>query len=289
MLNYDSFKKELFEAVCNDKWIKENNVFPYIGYDFGQEYLSSRKDGMFLDDSPVLLLLNLYDNYMETRPRIKDYADRAVFYLRCFYEKMDDWIRQPREALDKRIFFRVTSDRRLAGSCASVNVLGLDVIFGYKVDDNIDIFITTDMMRKLGYKIEELQFLAQKNTPELFPVKTIDSANLAGYDSGARVVLVSNTAGKYGASTIFYPGLLESLSAELGRNRGFFVFLYDSNCMAVTASYPDREVEPWNEPRTTVRFKEAERFCDTVYYFDAASKRLKMARNSEKRKMGSRR
>ncbi len=284
MLDYDSFKKGLFEAVCNDQWIKENNVFPFIGYDFGQDFLSSNKTGLVLNDSPVLLLSNLYDTYTETQTRIKDYADRVVFFLRCFYEKIEDWIGQPRDILDRQVFFRVTADRRLSGSCVFVNVLGLDIIFGCKVDENIDVFITMDMMGMLGYSIEELQYLAQKNTPRLFPVKIIDSANLAGYDSGARVILVSNTAGRYGVSTIFYPGLMESLSAKFKGKHGFFVFPYDENCMAVTASYPDRETEPWSEPRKVIRFKEPDRFCDKVYYFDSAAKKLKMARNSEGRK-----
>lgn len=287
MMEFEEFKKEVTEEVCRKQMASCAGLWVVKGFEYGHDFLTARKDDFILNDTPVVLFKNLYECYLGEEGPVRSYAKQAVEYFSMFYGNISDFVCSGREVLDKRVFFRAAGyrDRGLLDICPHIKAHGVDVIFGFLYNDMVDIAVTDGLMRKAGYTVRDLQALAWENTPALFPAKILDPRSL-NHGGAADTVVISNRLGRYGASTLLYPGLIDKVAATFGDSPGIYVFPYGTDYIAVSPRHGD--TGEWDDGDGSqlkiVPFPGPDRPHDKIFYYDTKGRRLLLARDADQDK-----
>ena len=112
-------------------------------------------------------------------------------------------------------------------------------VFHFTEEGGMSAKVSNEMLSAWGISIPELDAIANENMPKLFPPllesleflakgimqeidgERIDNLINVSFSLGNKMYMLSNTALTRGASTIFYPGLLESIREKV--NEDFYI------------------------------------------------------------------
>ena len=97
----------------------------------------------------------------------------------------------------------------------------------YFVQDEKGIVVSNSLLDVWGVSIEEINKVAEINTPRLLPARfeaiseTLTALNLKRqfpreYEQSILLYVLTNNQRQYGAAAICYPGILKDIAAELG-------------------------------------------------------------------------
>lgn len=166
----------------------------------------------------------------------------------------------------------------------------LDLVILYRViirsdeKETVSFKVTYELLSKLNITIEELDKAAVRNDRLVYKCagmfetlyKLTGNASFNSGDESMKIL--SNKSGQYGASAITDPELLSILSTEWGDD----LYIFPSSvheCIAVPASMTE-DIDYLRAMVRTVNMnevEESERLSDSVYYYDRAEKRVRVA------------
>lgn len=167
------------------------------------------------------------------------------------------------------------------------------VLFPYVLLDKsstgeiVSAVVSNDMLKAYGLDENVLIDLALFNSMELFPavVEDINSviANLMGIplsetETSSQIV-VTNTENAFGASTLFYPEMMEELARR--HNGSYFILPSSIQEVITMPDNGDFTYEELKEMVTEINHAQVapkDRLTDEVYYYDATKREFRKGR-----------
>lgn len=248
--------------------------------------------------APVLYIDNYYEDYLKGISFLN--IANAVFYTaKDLLEKnttisldfLRDW-----ETLKHKIFYKVVnadSNRDYLETVAHIDFLNLSKVFCISVNDELSdgfgvITITHHLMDLIDCSLEELAEVAETNTPCLFPMEfmnlrqtldelmSIDLMEIPPSDISPFYIL-TNKAKCNGASVMFYPDLLHSISEKF--NSSFYII--PSSIHEVLIMFDSAEISPL-ELKSIVKevnltLAQEDFLSDSIYYYSIKTNSISVA------------
>jgi hypothetical protein len=185
-------------------------------------------------------------------------------------------------------------NQKLLADCPHTNMEDLAIVYRVAVNANDEelssILIHNAQMEAWGTSVEELQALAEKNTPRILQptVVTMEEAlsqamGIPAEDippSAVPMYVISNRTKLSGAATILNDEVMQELAQRMGEN--FYVLPSSIHeCLAVPESFGTPQelsmlVQEVNDTEVTPE----ERLSDHVYHYDAEKHTLSLADTS---------
>ena len=261
--------------------------------------------------SPTFYFPPLFHEYSEGR-KLEDIAGdiKEVYYGQA--AEMAETVRnlgsiREYESCRHRIYFRLVNtekNRAFLEDKVHFEVLDLSMVFYILVSEDNGRVGAVPIQKRLseawGIPAGEIRKQAEKNTPELFPVKVQPLVSVmeelldaAGTDEGAGEILatvesrfwetkkeepfiLTNISGLNGFSAVLYPEALKNFSDRMGRN--LYVLpssLHEALLIPVGAFTGSQELgEMVREVNMTVLSQE-DFLSDSIYYYDREKNELK--------------
>lgn len=179
--------------------------------------------------TPIVYLEELYEDYMQG-VSIIDLAKKFVkVYERAWDEKPDvNRFDFKIEKIKASLSFKVVNTSKNREMLKSVMHKIIDedfsIVYYVEIAEGAYFNITKDFAKGINLDLEEMHSIAMVNTPKQFPVvfdkmkKFFEENYSSMYTEGMsdRFYIVTNEKKYYGASAIFYPGVIEQISKTLG-------------------------------------------------------------------------
>lgn len=139
--------------------------------------------------------------------------------------------------------------------------------------------VSNGMLKRLGIDADTLHQDAVRNSQEIFPARYCAIEDyLGGLPAGetpSTLMVLTNQFMLYGASAMFYPGVLDKIADSLQKN--FFIFpssVHEVILAPDTGNYVIKELEQMVIDINTNVVKPEDRLSNHVYYFDADQHRF---------------
>ena len=195
----------------------------------------------------------------------------------------------------EQLFIRVSSaDRnpRIQNEVPCTRMEDLLITYHLRIPGNealnSSITVSNEMLNRYGILKETLHADAMENSMRILPpvIRPLDSVmqDIApGMATPERsgppeIMLVSNREMTYGAAAMFYPGVMEEVSREMGGNL-FILPSSTEEVLVVRAEDPAeyRDLETMVRQINASEVQPSERLSDHVYHFDAESRSFERA------------
>lgn len=185
------------------------------------------------DVVPCIYLNSYYEEYQEYEMSISDVCKR-VAEARLQNEIQADVknITSP-EYVKKNVFFKAVSAEYNQEILQQVPyTVKNDLLITYHVSVDVgntgcaSYRLKNELMEKIGYDKDTLHEFAMKNTPELFPPKFTSMKDIM-MEYGMPMEMIGDIPSMYilmdskggnGASAMFYPGVLDDISKQIGKD-----------------------------------------------------------------------
>ncbi len=189
---------------------------------------------------PTIYVDRFYEDFLRKKKTIDEVAEQVwelIDKVRFQKERYRNFSAQWEDCKD-RIYYRLVSRKRnkeLLEDIPYIPFLDLAIIFGVvcnRTEDGLETLTVTEQLLSVWEQTTaELFRLAEKNTPQLFPARMTplltmlfeyldlpDAEIPEVSEDYPAMQFLSNTSGINGASVLLYPGMIESIAAELDAN-----------------------------------------------------------------------
>ena len=235
-----------------------------------------------------LVIDKMYQNYLKYNSEEKIEAMEQY--------QFGDW-----EQIQHKIVFRLVNlekNENLLSKVPHIRILDMALIFYVMVDwkayENAGFLIYLEHLKLWNTTTEEVYQCAMENSPKLFPVKFCSMEDILnelickqmaehkemsdcvinplemGQREGIRMYVLTNQCNFHGAATIFYPGVLSSLTVTCGTD----FYIIPSSVHEVIIILKEDGAEP-EELKGMIRdinqkeVAEEEVLSDNLYYYDS--------------------
>ncbi len=230
-MNYSEFSRRLLEGLKNyfgpGAKVEVRKVRKNNGVELDSIFIQSEDDRI----APVIYVQDMFDRFkvgMDVRSLVKqivDIRERSKSFMPFDPERLACF-----DEVAGMLAYRLVNRRRNAELLShSPHRKFLDMALVYmcvfKDTDygNGSVVVTDSLLEEWGVDKGELEIRARESAPDTLPARIRnmadilrDSLGIAGPLGGPCIKVITNSIGMYGASAIYYEGLLGNLAAELG-------------------------------------------------------------------------
>lgn len=233
----EEIKKELkkrgLEAIIHP--VTKNNDTVLTGLSIERQM----KDGMEDEPKDQMIPVVYAEDFYEKKLTAAEAADDILEVyemsmgdakaLRVCADVIRNW-----ERAKERLVYRLMSkdlNSKFLTRLPHIEVWDLAVIFYIELDADIlgysaHVNVTNKLMENWGVTVDDLTAAAYENTPRLLP-ETLKVMTMSGFvefdpskwcgiqDGFPNLLILSNKEGRFGASTVLYPGVLKKIAEKL--------------------------------------------------------------------------
>ena len=293
MMKYGEFKKYVSEKIKDylPEEYKDAEVCMTRVEKLDDSYLGMMLKQKHKVSAPVINLKLFFKQY-EEEASLEELMQQMARTITTNQLMMDEASLEDYEKVKQNLFFRLSPIRRAEAIMQESphKVIG-DLLLTYHVyipmgsDGFYSTRITYQLMESFGVTEAELHQDALMNTPKLFPPKIQSLVELVTGEKEAdpTFMVVTNTDGIYGASVLFYEGMMDEITELI---KGSFYAIPSSVHEwlimpdgRLTATELAQMVRDAND--TVVRLKDLLSY--SVYYYDAETKQFTVAETAEEK------
>lgn len=202
--------------------------------------------------TPTIYLDDYYEECTEKKKKMDEIAGEIISLYKKYRvrEDVDMSFVQDWEKVKDKVVYRLINkeqNKKLLKQIPHEEILDLAKVFYLAFDNDSFMMIHHGICKAWGITKEELIKAAEENTPRLFPVqimepedvirKIFDIEETETVFSSVRLCFVSNHRCLYGASALFYSGVLAELSEKL--NSDLYIFPSSIHEMGVILANED--------------------------------------------------
>lgn len=236
--------------------------------------------------SPTIYIDELYQEYQEGMTLVQSLKHVIELYEKYkIDQKLDMSFLTDYEWIKNRVLYRLIGyekNQELLKEVPHVRFLDMAVVFYCRIlhdtFGSANVLLKNGLCRMWSVGAEELLLLAEKNTPRVLPKKLMDLWELTGEATAgdAQMYVLTNQQKQFGAAVILYKGVLEEFTEKLGKEFWILpssiheVILLSKNGMFSGDDLKKMVIEI---NRTQVACEDV--LTDSVYYYDAGSKKIK--------------
>lgn len=295
MMNKETFVNEVLKLVTNElgcgynidvRKVLKNNNMTLTGLIIGK-----RNNAIGI----TIYLEDYYNDYMHGRSMqsivehiLRSYANAAMS------EAVNLQFTQSKDEMLKRVAYRIVNkdmNKDLLSQCPYTHVAGdLVKLYFLHVECGDGGFgsttITYSLMERYGLSVEEIEYHANINTPEFFPVSFCSMGAVLGellddYEEETNELgmwILTNNQKTYGASAMLYDGILNKISSRL-RSDLYIIpsSLHELIILRATNDYDKKALGMMIHEVNRTQVSQEELLSDTLYYFTQTTNKISVA------------